>query len=38
MSRHQQGNKKLTLTTTPGDFYTKLTLTITWGGFHLNSH
>jgi len=38
MSRHQQGNKKLTLTITSGDFRSKLTQIITPGDFHPNLH
>jgi len=34
MSRYQQGNKKLTLTITSGDFHHKLTPTITPDDFH----
>jgi len=37
MTRHQQGNKKLTLIITSGDFHPKLTLTIMSGDFHPNS-
>jgi len=34
MPRHQQGNKKLTLIITSGDFQPKRTLTIMSGDFH----
>jgi len=38
MSRHQQGNKKLTLNIMSDGFHFKLTLTITPVDVHPNSH